>query len=828
MCSSPAYPGCIERMKQMIRQPELRRGHPAGPGALRSSSLPSRCLRGGIGIFISILLVTLGDTANAQGSLTNGWAHTGTIAPVADADSWTFSATTGDRIVIRIGEITQTNNFTPRIRLQTPVAVQMASSSGSLAAEIAVTATNTGLFTVIVDDAVGTTATGTYRLTLVKSPGQFFVAPGDDGGPMTNGAMHTGTVLQGDLDVWTFSANSGDNLVVRIGELTDTNQFFPAMRLYGPDGVLLRTSVNLGGGVATEVAMRATNSGTFALVVGDNNGGIFGAGDYRMTLARARDQVVVSAGDHGGPVTNGVMHTGTILTGDLDLWTFTAASGENLVVRIAELNDTNQFFPGIRLYGPDGALLRTSVNLGGGIVTEVTMLATNTGTFLLVVGDNNGGLFGSGDYRLTLAQTGVPAVTLAGDDGGLLTNGVMHTGTILTGDLDLWSFTANSGDNLIVRIGMLTDTNIFYPGVRLFGPDGALLRASANDLAAEVSIRATNSGTFLVVAGDGNGGLYGSGDYRLTLAKTGDPVVVSSGDDGGPLTNGVTLTANLSTGDLDLWTFPANNGDNLIVRIGMITDTNTFWPAVRLFGPDGALLRSSANDLATEVSMRATNSGTFLVVAGDGNGSLSGSGDYRLTLARTRGSLETAPGDEGGWLEADVNPEGTITVGDLDVFAFTICKGEIIHLQLDELTDNDLFFPGLRLFGPEGTLIRSASGATAATINLITTNAGTFVIIAGDNNGGLYGSGTYRLTANGLSAGLKLCLPTFTGTNAHMAGIGGVSNATFILFTQTNAATPLASWTPILTNQFDQYGVFTRTNVSGRYEPERYFHLLQK
>jgi hypothetical protein len=120
------------------------------------------------------------------------------------------------------------------------------------------------------------------------------------------------------------------------------------------------------------------------------------------------------------------------------------------------------------------------------------------------------------------------------------------------------------------------------------------------------------------------------------------------------------------------------------------------------------------------------------------------------------------------------------------------------------------------------------SGATTALINLTTTNAGNFIVIVSDDNGGLYGSGTYRLTSNGLSAGLKLCLPAFSGTNVNVAGIGGVSNATFILFTQTNVATPRASWTPILTNQFDQYGVFTRSNVSGRDEPQRYFYLLQQ
>ena len=46
----------------------------------------------------------------AQGALTNGWTHTGTIAPVGHSASWTFTANVGDRIVVRV-EITQTNNL---------------------------------------------------------------------------------------------------------------------------------------------------------------------------------------------------------------------------------------------------------------------------------------------------------------------------------------------------------------------------------------------------------------------------------------------------------------------------------------------------------------------------------------------------------------------------------------------------------------------------------------------------------------------------------------------------------------------------------------------
>src|ERR1043166_97461 len=888
----------------------------------------------GLAIMLFLLLRAAHD-AQGQGTLTNGWTHTGTIAPIGHSDSWTFSANAGDSIVIRVGEISQTNTFTPRIRLQNPSAVQIASAQNALAAEIAVTATNTGKFTVIVDDAVGTSATGTYRLTLAKSPGTVFVAPGDQGGPMTNGVMHTGTIDVGDLDVWTFSANSADAIVVRLGENVDTSgNFTPWVRLYGPDGKLQDSGF---GAVAGEVTITATNSGTFIVVVGDGNGALSGTGSYRLTLAKTGDPVVVSAGDDGGPMTNGGMHTGTILTGDLDVWTFTASIGDSVVVRMGEITDTNTFTPWIRLYGPNGKLLDSGF---GAVAGEVSATATNSGTFIVVAGDGNGSLSGSGNYRLTLARTGDPVVVTVGGEGGPMTNGVMHTGTILTGDLDVWTFTATSGDSLVVRIGEITDTNAFTPWIRLYGPIGKLLDSGYDALAGEGTATATNSGTFLVVAGDGNAGLSGSGNYRLTLAKTGDPVVVSAGDDGGPMTNGVmhtgtvltgdldvwtftatsgdslvvrigeitdtnaftpwirlygpngkllssgygslagevaatatnsgtflvvagdgnatlsgsggyrltlaktgslvvgsagggggavtnglTHTGTVLTGDLDLWTLTANSGDSLVVRIGEITDTNTFTPYVRLYSPSGVLLGASLNSVAAEVSTRATNSGTFLVVVADGNGILSGSGDYRLTLGKTGSSLEVAPGDEGGPLSPGVNPEGVITAGDLDVYAFTACKGEPISLQLDELMDNGNFSPWLRVYGPDGVLIRSVSGTTTAEVSLTVTNSGTFIAIVSDGNGNLSGTGTYRLTGNGLSNELRLCLPIISGTNVNLGGIGGMAGTNFVLLTQTNVTTPVASWTPIRTNQFDQFGVFSATNVSTSTDPRRFFIL---
>jgi hypothetical protein len=764
------------------------------------------------------VVVSAGDDG---GPLVNGVMHTGIIL-AGDLDVWTFNANRGDALVVRMGEMTDTNTFTPWVRLYSPVGKLLGSGFGVVAGEVAVTATNSGTFLVVVGDGNSAlSGSGAYRLTLAKTGDPVVVSAGDDGGPLTNGVMHTGIVSVGDLDLWTFSANRGDALVVRLGEITDTNTFTPWLRLYSPDGTPLDSGF---GAVAAEVAVTATNSGTFLVVVGDGNSALSGSGSYRLTLAKTGDPVVVSAGDDGGPLTNGVMHTGIVSVGDLDLWTFNANRGDALVVRMGEITDTNTFTPWLRLYSPDGALLDSGF---GAVAGEVAVTATNNGTFLVVVGDANSALSGTGSYRLTLAKTGDPVVVSAGDDGGPMTNGVMHLGTVLAGDLDLWTFTANIGDALVARIGTITGTNTFTPWIRLYGPTGEPLDSGFGTLAGEVEVTATNNGTFLVVVGDGNSALSGSGSYRLTLAKTGDPVVVSAGDEGGPMTNGVTHLGTVLTGDLDVWTFNARRGEALIVRMGEITDTNTFTPWVRLYGPNGKLLDSGFGALAGEIAVTATNNGTFIVVASDGNSVRSGSGDYRLTLAKTGDPVVISTGDEGGALNGDNTYDGTIGVGDLDVFYFTACVGDSLVLQMDELVTGSSLVPWLRLYGRDGVLIRSVSGAATALISVRATNAGTFTVVAGDGNAPLSGTGAYRLTVNGLSDGLKLCAPIVSGTNATLGGIGGIFGEEFVVLTSPLVEAPLATWTPLFTNAFDFYGTFNRTSRFISAEPRRFFILRQ-
>jgi hypothetical protein len=60
-----------------------------------------------------------------------------------------------------------------------------------------------------------------------------------------------------------------------------------------------------------------------------------------------------------------------------------------------------------------------------------------------------------------------------------------------------------------------------------------------------------------------------------------------------------------------------------------------------------------------------------------------------------------------------------------------------------------------------------------------------------------------------------------------LSGIGGSAGAEFTVFTSPLIEAPLATWTPLFTNQFDFYGTFTHTDPFTRAEPQRFFMLQQ-
>lgn len=63
------------------------------------------------------------------------------------------------------------------------------------------------------------------------------------------------------------------------------------------------------------------------------------------------------------------------------------------------------------------------------------------------------------------------------------------------------------------------------------------------------------------------------------------------------------------------------------------------------------------------------------------------------------------------------------------------------------------------------------------------------------------------------------------GTNFAMSGFNGTPNGTFYVIATTNLTVPLANWTVLSTNSFDQYGGFSFTNVIQPGLPEQFFSM---
>ena len=378
----------------------------------------------------------------------------------------------------------------------------------------------------------------------------------------------------------------------------------------------------------------------------------------------------------------------------------------------------------------------------------------------------------------------------------ILTNGDDQAGTLLVNTTNSYSFHANAGDSINLRMGATG----FGGYLRLYGPDGSLLTTGGNGSPdSPLAYTATNSGTFTVLVSSYY--VDETGTYVLHLAQMPEPFIVPAGDEGGPMTNGGNYAGTNTLGDLDMWTFTANAGDSINLRMG----ATGFDGYLRLYGPNGALLTTGGNGSPDSLlAYTATNSGTFTVLVSSYYGD--DTGTYVLHLAQMPEPFIVPAGDEGGALTDSPNYTGTISLGDLDIWAFTACQGEPINLRL-----NTTNFDGkLQLYGQNGALLKTAQGSTSVSIAYTATNCGPFTVLVSSYF--INDSGTYGLTAEGLANELKICPPIISGSSLTVNGVGGPTNAVFVLYTTTNLDTPLALWTPILTNQFNQFGVFGYTS----------------
>jgi uncharacterized repeat protein (TIGR01451 family) len=510
---------------------------------------------------VMLMMCAPAADARAQGGMTNGDNHLGAIAAPGEIDAWTFSANQGDALTIAIGEVGADSAFWPWIRLQAPGGAFVANTWGSLAAQVNTTAPQTGTYTVLVaSNDSGNNDTGSYQLTLARTPASFVVPAGDQGGAMTNGENHSGVIHRGDIDLWTFTALQGASLSIAIAEVGDDTAFWPWIRLRGPDG---DTLANTWGPLAAQLSVTAPASGTYTVIVGTNDSGFDATGSYLLTLAMTPGTPAVPTGDEGGTMINGENHAGALHRGDLDQWTIEAVQGASLTIAIAEVGDDTGFWPWIRLRGPDGDQL---ANTWGPLAAQLSVSIPSTGTYTVVVGTNDSGYEATGTYRLTAALTPGMFVVPAGDEGGAITiNAVDYLGAIHRGDLDQWTFSAVQGTAIVVSIGEVGDDTPFWPWIRLRAPNGDTVRNTWGAVAAQLTLTAPQTGLYTIVVGSNDSGYDATGNYKVWVSG------ISSGTPTAGANLQLTKTGLLQGDTLTYTLIATNHGPNTASAV-MVTD----------------------------------------------------------------------------------------------------------------------------------------------------------------------------------------------------------------------------------------------------------------
>jgi hypothetical protein len=478
------------------------------------------------------------------------------LSTPGEVASFSFSANGGDRIVARMGR--RTSEVSPHIQVQAPggSVVCEAYSYNAAVDTSACLLPSSGTYNILARN-YNSTNTGGYALAL-----QRLNAP-TGASPLNFGETVPATVVMaGELDAYTFTASAGDTVLARVG--SGTSPLSPHIRLFGPDGIKLCEAYN-GNRVALDIpACLLPTDGSYTIVVNDYAG--VDVGSYGVSLQR------VNAPGNAAPLAFGEMLLATTAQlGETDTYTFTASTQDSVVVRVGSSSDG--WTPHIRLYGPAGIKLCETYNGNYTALDIPGCLLPTDGSYTIVVNNYNAAL--SGNYGIMLQRVNNPS------GGTALAFGTNNLATIgAAGELDTYTFTAMSGDTVIMRMGS-TAFGVM-PHLRLYGPDGVkVCEAYNNEIADASGCILPSSGSYTILASPRASARTGA--YGIALQRLNNPSDAIELKYRWPTSGTIAVTGGLAT-----YAFSATANSSVAIQAS--SPNNTIYPFLRLHAPDGTQL----------------------------------------------------------------------------------------------------------------------------------------------------------------------------------------------------------------------------------------------
>ena len=445
------------------------------------------------------------------------------------------------------------------------------------------------------------------RLTLTLF-GAFFLALSSPLFALISGQDVEGTFVINDLaDDYEIMASAGSFMQVSMGVIDGGLQ--PRLRIFSPDGSLLHESSD---SVQKQIApkFQASMTGLHRIEASSLNGA---DGDYRLTAVSLPGPL--SASDENKLLLSGEDVEGSIPNGDIDLFTIEANEGDTIRIGIGRRDD--HFRPHIELVNPSGAARIRRFTSSGGVQLRAT--AGESGTFTVVVREVS--VEGSGDYRLSAFASNESIFESQAD--GHLSCGQRLSSRLDFGDFDVFTFSANAGDNVRLEAGNR---------VMKFAQSGEVVGPNGNSYS--TSFTAPFTGTYAALFRDNIGNR--EGDYQVSLATLPTTEIVADDGINRALPSGTTVSRSMGYDELHLYTFAGTNGDNITINLTAENGSSPeFSPRFRLIDPSGEQLRFHPSG---SYNSTLEDTGNYYIVMTNSFELEPAIGDYSLTVTGQTGT----------------------------------------------------------------------------------------------------------------------------------------------------------------------------------------------
>lgn len=295
--------------------------------------------------------------------------------------NWTIDLNVGQNVTLAAGDM-DGGAISTELILIGPNNKAIRRSVGEVGSFISYNAPVTGTYRVRVRD-VGRNDFGNVQVTAFKHVPN--LTDSDDAFVAESGRRRPATIEQGDLDVWTLTAQQDQFLSVHLAKNPGMT-IDVGVLVIGPDGKVVTGGESAQG---VKIDLPRAQAGTYYAVVYE--AGADNAGRYGITFARTPGPQYAGDPDTATPLTSGVSRAGDMPPGDYDIWGINLSAGNSFSATLTQ--NGAGLNPELLLIDPVGNPVATT---NGATTTTLNYSITSSGTWWLLGRDreaDTGGLF---------------------------------------------------------------------------------------------------------------------------------------------------------------------------------------------------------------------------------------------------------------------------------------------------------------------------------------------------------------------------------------------------------------------------------------------------